>query len=40
MLDLPGGEKYSGNLRNGIKNGLGKCWFANGDTYQGEWVDD
>ncbi|GLE00358.1 hypothetical protein PINS_up009115 [Pythium insidiosum] len=31
---------YEGAYVNGVKQGLGKMVFPNGDTYHGEWQDD
>lgn len=45
----PGGEddeapteraKYEGNYKDGLKCGVGKMTFPNGDIYQGEWLDN
>lgn len=45
----PGGEddeapteraKYEGNYKDGLKCGVGKMTFPNGDVYQGEWLDN
>ncbi|OMJ65714.1 hypothetical protein SteCoe_37742 [Stentor coeruleus] len=37
----PGEEKYSGSYLEGtLKNGNGKCEYANGDVYEGLWDND
>jgi hypothetical protein len=32
--------KYEGNYKDGLKNGVGKMLYPNGDIYEGEWVDN
>jgi len=32
------GEKYEGDVNNGIIEGFGKYYFINGDRYEGEFV--
>ena len=34
------GEKYVGDLKNGLKNGKGIYLYANGNRYEGDWKDD
>jgi hypothetical protein len=31
---------YTGDVHNGLRHGKGKCTWANGDVYEGGWVDD
>ena len=31
------GDKYIGEKNNNIKEGYGKCFFFNGDRYEGDW---
>lgn len=31
--------EYEGNYKNGLPNGRGKCIFANGDVYEGDFKD-
>lgn len=32
--------KYEGNYKDGLKSGIGKMLYPNGDVYEGEWVDN
>jgi hypothetical protein len=32
--------RYEGNYKDGLKSGVGKMVFPNGDVYEGEWVDN
>jgi hypothetical protein len=32
--------KYEGEYKNGLKHGVGKMKFPNGDIYEGEWFED
>ena len=34
------GKLYQGEIRNGFRNGKGKFFYANGNIYDGEWVDN
>ena len=34
------GDKYVGDLKNGLKNGKGIYYYLNGNRYEGEWKDD
>ena len=34
------GNKYFGQIRNGLRNGKGKMYYLNGSQYDGEWKDD
>jgi hypothetical protein len=36
----PREPRYEGELRNGRKEGFGKCFFPEGSKYEGEWHDD
>ncbi len=33
------GNKYEGEMLNGVKHGYGKMHFKSGDTYEGHWLD-
>jgi hypothetical protein len=32
--------RYEGNYRDGLKSGVGRMTFPNGDVYEGEWLDN
>jgi hypothetical protein len=32
--------RYEGNYKDGLKHGVGKMKFPNGDVYEGEWVEN
>lgn len=32
--------RYEGNYKDGLKHGIGKMKFPNGDTYEGEWYEN
>ena len=34
------GDVYEGQLYKGLRVGWGKCWYANGDQFEGYWTDD
>ncbi len=34
------GNRYSGKLLNGKKNGIGKLFYTDGTTFEGEWQED
>lgn len=34
------GDIYKGEIKNGIREGLGTCYFANKDRYEGMWKND
>ena len=34
------GDIYKGQIKNGIREGLGTCYFANKDIYEGMWKND
>ena len=34
------GFNYMGDIKDGKKHGIGKFIYRNGDTYDGEWVND
>ena len=36
----PNGDKYTGTIVNGKKNGMGCITLANGNIYTGEWAND
>ena len=37
---LPGGGRYEGAVRRGLREGEGECAFASGDVYAGAWLAD
>ena len=39
MIDDTTGDAYVGNCIAGMKSGQGTMFYANGDTYNGEWVN-
>jgi hypothetical protein len=32
--------RYEGNYKDGLKHGVGKMVFPNGDIYEGEWYEN
>lgn len=45
-IDYPNGDKYEGEVKNGLPAGKGKLFlnlgtyiFSNNDKYEGEWKD-
>ena len=32
--------RYTGNYKDGQKNGIGKMVYPNGDIYEGEWIEN
>lgn len=32
--------RYEGNYKDGLKHGIGKMVFPNGDLYEGEWFEN
>lgn len=32
--------RYEGNYVNGKKSGVGRIVYPNGDSYEGEWLED
>jgi hypothetical protein len=32
--------RYEGNYKDGVRCGVGKMVYPNGDTYEGEWLDN
>ena len=34
------GESYQGEIRSDLRNGKGKCTYADGAIYDGEWLFD
>lgn len=40
VMDLPNGDRYEGEFRNGLFNGRGVYTCRNGDRYEGEFLDD
>ena len=39
-LTYENGDKYVGELKNGLKNGKGIYYYVNGNRYEGDWKDD
>ena len=37
---MPVASRYEGEWRSGLKHGHGKMVYANGDVYEGDWMDD
>jgi hypothetical protein len=37
---LPNGEKYNGEWKNGLRNGMGVYTLTNGEQYVMEWRND
>ena len=33
----PNGNKYEGELQDGLRDGLGTMTYTNGDIYEGKW---
>jgi hypothetical protein len=40
VMNLPSGDRYEGEFRNGLFNGWGVYAYKNGDRYEGEFADD
>jgi hypothetical protein len=38
-ITLPDGDKYVGEVKDGLPHGKGTKTFADGDKYVGEWKD-
>ncbi|WP_297132222.1 hypothetical protein [Terrisporobacter sp.] len=36
----PNGDIYKGQIKNGLREGLGTCYFYNKDMYEGIWKND
>ena len=39
IITFPNGDKYEGELNNGVLNGRGTFTWSDGNTYIGEWKD-
>ncbi len=39
-IHFPNGDRYSGDIKNGMMNGTGKLTLANGDTYEGQFKNN
>ena len=37
QITLSTGDKYTGELRDGLPHGRGKCEYVNGNVYDGQW---
>ena len=40
VIRYENGDIYKGQIKNGIRDGLGTCYFANKDVYEGMWKND
>ena len=40
VIRYENGDIYKGQIKNGIREGLGTCYFANKDVYEGMWKND
>lgn len=40
VIRYENGDIYKGQIKNGLREGLGTCYFANKDIYEGMWRDD
>lgn len=40
VIRYANGDIYKGQIKNGVREGLGTCYFANKDVYEGMWKDD
>lgn len=40
VIRYDNGDIYKGQIKNGIREGLGTCYFGNKDVYEGMWKDD
>ena len=40
VIRYANGDIYKGQIKNGMREGLGTCYFANKDVYEGMWKDD
>ena len=40
VMELPGGQIYTGNFVNWTKYGSGNLTWRNGDVFQGSWTDN
>ena len=40
VIRYANGDIYRGQIKNGIREGLGTCYFANKDIYEGMWKND
>lgn len=39
-IRYPNGDIYKGQIKNGLREGLGTCYFGNKDRYEGIWKND
>lgn len=37
ILDYSNGERYKGNIYEGLRNGFGTYFYQNGERYEGIW---
>lgn len=40
VIRYANGDIYKGHIKNGIREGLGTCYFSNKDVYEGMWEND
>lgn len=40
VIRYENGDIYKGQIKNGIREGLGTCYFSNKDKYEGMWKND
>ena len=40
LVELPNGDRYEGTTNNKQRHGYGVYHYANGDKYEGEWLND
>ena len=40
VITWPDGSKFEGMFRNNKANGRGRLLHANGEVYEGNWIDD
>ena len=40
VIRYENGDIYKGQIKNGIREGLGICYFSNKDKYEGMWKND
>ncbi|KAM6297963.1 MORN repeat-containing protein 3 [Aegotheles albertisi] len=40
MMFYPGGERYEGDWRGGLRSGWGRMYYQNGSIYEGQWLED
>lgn len=38
ILEYSNGERYIGEVGNGVRDGYGTYYYQNGEKYEGQWV--